>query len=287
MSGKINILCVEDEELLLGDLVGELEDAGYQAIPARNGQDALDILRAMQPDLILCDVMMPTMDGPTLLKTIRESMPKLDSVPFIFLTARSAREDVIEGKRLGSDDYLTKPVDYDMLLATLETRLAGVKRMAERSRQQLTALYKAYKATQVEKAPIKVSIVSTNVHAVAPIGAALSEVGCIVKIIPDEQLHAKTFVEQNCDVSFLGYSKKVHYLLQYLAESAHKGKASKIIVLTPAGMNENTKQALVELGIDGYIEYPFRPVEVFKVIVDKLSQRMGAGSGANKSAGVA
>ena len=284
MTGDINILCVEDEELLLGDLMGELEDAGYGAVSARNGLEALELLQTMKPDLILCDVMMPEMDGQTLLKTIRQTMPALDQVPFIFLTARSAREDVIEGKRLGSDDYLTKPVDYDMLLATIEARLAGVKRMAEHSRQQLTKLYKAYKATQKEKPPIKVTIVASNTQVVAPISSALSEVGCTVKMIPEETLHANTFIEQTFDVGFLVYSKKVHYLLQYLADSAHRNKSTKIIVLIPANLNPNTKEALSQMGIDGYIEFPFRPVEVFKVIVDKLSQPAGTKPADGKTA---
>ncbi|MDJ0929901.1 response regulator [Breoghania sp.] len=273
MSGEINILCVEDEELVLGDLVGELEDSDYGVMPACNGREALDILQTMKPDLILCDVMMPEVDGPTLLKTIRETMPTLGQVLFIFLTACSSREDVIDGKKLGADDYLAKPVDYDMLLATSETRLAGVKRMAEHSRQQLAKLYKVYKETQKEKPPIQVCVVTANTKTIVPITSALSEVGCMVTVIPEDTLHANTFVEQSFDVSSLVYSKKVHYLLQYLENSAHKNKVSKIVVLVPSGFNKNAKEALHELGIDGQIEFPFRPVEIFKVIVDKLSQR--------------
>ncbi|PTW61497.1 response regulator receiver domain-containing protein [Breoghania corrubedonensis] len=277
MTGEINILCVEDEGLLLGDLIGELQDSGYGAVAARNGREALDILQTMKPDIILCDIMMPEMDGPALLKKIRSTMPALDQVPFIFLTARSAREDVIEGKKLGSDDYLTKPVDYDMLIATIESRIAGVRRMAEHSRQQLAKLYKAYKATQKEKPPIRVSIVASNTKAIAPISSALSEVGCTVTLISEDTLHANTFAEHSYDVTFLVYSKKVHYLLQYLENSAHKNKAAKMVVLVPPNMNANTKEALAELGVDGCIEFPFRPVEIFKVIMDKLSQRPGNG----------
>ena len=276
MNKDINILCVEDEELLLGDLVGELEDAGYGVTAARSGREALELLHTMKPDLILCDVMMPEMDGPTLLKVIRQQLPALDQVPFIFLTARSAREDVISGRKLGADDYLTKPVDYDMLLATIETRIAGVRRMAEHSRQQLMKLYKAYKETQKEKPPIQVAIVASNTKAIAPISSALNEVGCTVTLIAEETLHADTFAKHSYDVSFLVYSKKVHYLLQYLENSAHRNKAARLVVLVPPGLNANTLEALKELGVDGCIQFPFRPVEIFKVIMDKLAQRPGA-----------
>lgn len=280
MPGRVTVLCVEDEQLLLGDLVGELEDAGYRAVPARNGREAVDLLETLKPDLIICDVMMPEMDGPSLLKHIREHLPKLDAVPFIFLTARSTREDVIDGKRLGADDYLTKPIDYDLLLATIEARLSGLERATGSTREQLAKLYKAYQETQKERAPIKVGIVTTNPQAISPISTALSEVGCIVKVLPEQTLNIRSFLDSKFDVTFLVYSKKVHYLIQHLAQSVHVEQTAKIVLLVPSGMNENTKEALLTLGVDRCIEFPFRPVEIFKVVLDRLLPHLPTSEGA-------
>ncbi len=277
MVSEITILCVEDEELLLGDLVEELEDANYNVVTARNGNEALQVLKTVTPDLILCDMMMPGMDGPALLKTVREDYPALNQVPFMFLTARCSRDDMIEGKKLGSDDYLTKPVDYDLLLATIESRLAGVRRMAEHSRQQLATLYKAYQDEQKKKPQMRVAVVSSNSGIVSPISAALSEVGCLVKPIAEEALHTNTFQQQSFDVAFMIYSKKVHYLLQYLARSEEAGSRPRIVMLIPSKFNKNARQVLEDLGVEACIEYPFRPVEIFKVIIDTLSKRGGAG----------
>ena len=266
------ILCVEDEELILGDLVDELVDAGYEAIPACNGVEALAILKTVRPDLILCDIMMPEMDGPTLLKRIRETMPELARVPFIFLTARASRDDIIEGKRAGADDYLTKPLDFDMLMATLESRLGEVSRMTVVAQQELVKLYQSFEASRQTKAAIKVSIVTGNAGLVGPISSALTELGCQVAIQNEDTLKAKTFDSDHADINFLMYSKVVHYWLKFLAEARNEGKSSKVIVLIPSKLNENMREALLELGVDSFIEFPFRPVEVFKVIMDKLSE---------------
>ncbi|WP_321339860.1 response regulator [Breoghania sp.] len=282
MVSDITILCVEDEELLLGDLFEELEEAGYTVVAARNGHGALRALKTVTPDLILCDVMMPEMDGAELLKTVREAYPALDKVPFMFLTARCSREDVIEGKKLGVDDYLTKPVDYDLLLATIEARLAGVKRMTEHSRQQLATLRRAYQEAQKEEPPMRVAVVASNTGIVAPISSALTEVGCLVKPISDEALRANTFAQQRFDIAFMVYSKKVHYLLQYLARTDKDGSAPRIVMLIPSKFGKDARQALEDLGVETCIEYPFRPVEIFKVIIDTLSRRQRAGR--NRSA---
>lgn len=271
MASRKKILCVEDEELILGDLVEELEDAGYESIGACNGLDALEKLKAMRPDLILCDIMMPEMDGPSLLKTIRETMPELSRVPFIFLTARASREDIIEGKRAGADDYLTKPLDFDMLLATVESRLGEVGRMTAVAQQELVKLYQSFEGGRKHKASVKVSIVTPNASLVSPISSALGELGCDVVIQSEEMLKANMFDSEHADVNFLMYSKIMHYWLKYLANMMHAEKSSKVVVLIPATMNKNQREALLELGIDGFIEYPFRPVQVFKVIMDWIS----------------
>lgn len=122
------ILCVEDEADLRSDICEELIAAGYEVDEAGNGQDALASLRARRYDLVLCDITMPRMSGLELLRHVRQE-PGLGDLPFIFLTALADRQDIIAGKQAGVDDYLTKPIDFDLMLITIAARLDQVARI--------------------------------------------------------------------------------------------------------------------------------------------------------------
>ncbi|MGH6762490.1 MAG: response regulator [Phyllobacterium sp.] len=141
------ILCVEDESDLRSDIVEELMAAGHDVMAAGNGREALDLLDERRPDLVLCDITMPVMGGFEFMKEMRRRWPHFGDVPFVFLTALADREHIIHGKTAGADDYLVKPIDYDVLLATIQARLAQVQRMRnaglagfEQERKALTAL---------------------------------------------------------------------------------------------------------------------------------------------------
>lgn len=131
-AGKVlrgaSILCVEDEEDLRTDICEELEAAGYQVDEAKDGQQALEALRERRFDLVLCDITMPRMSGLELLRRVRQE-PALGDLPFVFLTALAGREDIIAGKEAGVDDYLTKPIDFDLMLITIAARLDQVARI--------------------------------------------------------------------------------------------------------------------------------------------------------------
>ncbi|NNU81383.1 response regulator [Halovulum dunhuangense] len=122
------ILCVEDEPSLREDIAVDLREAGYAVIAAATAVDALDLLDGKRPDLILSDIVMPEMDGHALLAHLRAARPDLDDIPFVFLTALSAREQMIAGRRAGADDYLTKPIDYDLLRAIVSNCLDRARR---------------------------------------------------------------------------------------------------------------------------------------------------------------
>jgi DNA-binding response OmpR family regulator len=137
------ILCVEDEEDLRKDIVEELRDAGYELLEAENGKIALETIIASKPDLVLCDISMPVMGGYELLEEIKSNHPDRCDLPFVFLTALADRSHIVMGKKLGADDYLTKPVDYELLLAAVEARLEHAQRVKERHKEQLVRVYKA------------------------------------------------------------------------------------------------------------------------------------------------
>jgi DNA-binding response OmpR family regulator len=122
------ILCVEDDRDTASLICEELVDRGFEVQAAYNGRDGLDAILKEPPDLVLSDVGMPGMSGFELLGTITSMEPRFGSMPFVFLTALGDLDDKLKGWQLGADDYLTKPVDYDVLAALITARLARVAR---------------------------------------------------------------------------------------------------------------------------------------------------------------
>ena len=150
MSGgktRKTVLCVEDEHHLRQDIIDELVLAGYNAVGASDGREALALLDAQRPDLILCDISMPRLDGYGFLDAMRSRWPELADVPLVFLTALAGREHVINGKRAGADDYLVKPIDFDLMLATIEARLGQIERIARKTEHDVDTLRQALAAS--------------------------------------------------------------------------------------------------------------------------------------------
>ena len=114
---KKKVLIVEDDQNFGTILRDFLEINGFEVLLTRNGIEGLNAFKKNQFDLCLLDVMMPYKDGFTLAKEIRNSSL---SVPIIFLTAKSMKEDVLRGFKIGADDYLTKPFDSDVLLSKIK-----------------------------------------------------------------------------------------------------------------------------------------------------------------------
>lgn len=125
----VSILCIEDETELREDVVELLRESGYETYEASNGEEGLSEIRRTSPDLVLCDITMPKMNGYQLLEEIRTNYPEYANTPFIFLSALAERQDIVAGKLLGADDYLTKPIDFLDLQATIRARLGQVERM--------------------------------------------------------------------------------------------------------------------------------------------------------------
>lgn len=108
------VLVVDDNPELVDGVKLTLEMEGYQVLAAIAGQEALDILERITPDLILADIMMPGMDGYELYERVHQD-ERWVQVPFIFLTAKTAKADIRRGKEMGADDYITKPFDLEEL----------------------------------------------------------------------------------------------------------------------------------------------------------------------------
>lgn len=116
------ILIIEDETETRNVFLKCLEFEGFRAYGARNGSEGIQLAQSQSPDLIVCDILMPDMDGYAVLETLRRS-PDTASIPFIFLTAKVTMADLRQGMELGADDYLTKPCTVEQFLAAIATRL--------------------------------------------------------------------------------------------------------------------------------------------------------------------
>ena len=128
------ILVVEDEKVTRLVIANLLKREGYNVVGAVDGVDALRVLKGEKPDLILSDIHMPNMDGFAFFEKVQEN-PSVRQVPFIFLTSLTGQEHLMLGKELGVDDYLTKPIDRDLLLASIRGKLKRAE-MVQASRTE-------------------------------------------------------------------------------------------------------------------------------------------------------
>ncbi len=118
----MHILLIEDNEEIRENICEILELDGFEVITAANGKEGLDLARERVPDLIVCDIMMPIMDGYTVLYFLSKDSKTAD-IPFIFLTAKAERLDFRKGMEMGADDYITKPFEDVELINAIRSRL--------------------------------------------------------------------------------------------------------------------------------------------------------------------
>ncbi len=136
------ILVIEDEAQTRNIFLKCLEFEGFQSVGASDGTSGVALAQQHQPDLVVCDIMMPDMDGYAVLSALRKSHSTA-GIPLIFLTAKVTMADLRRGMDLGADDYLTKPCTVEQFLAAINTRL--------QRQDQLSALYGEDKETSLGK----------------------------------------------------------------------------------------------------------------------------------------
>ncbi len=136
------ILVIEDEQLVRENILDLLEAEGFDGVGAENGHVGVTWAWDCKPDLIICDVMMPELDGYDVLKLLRKE-PATATIPFIFLTAKADKDDFRQGMQLGADDYLTKPFTSAELLGAISVRLERKAAIARQSEKKLEELRKS------------------------------------------------------------------------------------------------------------------------------------------------
>jgi two-component system, OmpR family, alkaline phosphatase synthesis response regulator PhoP len=126
------ILVIEDEKPVRTNIVDLLSVEGFDAIGAENGQAGLQVLRDQTIDLVICDVLMPKMDGFEVLKALSQN-PSTEMIPLIFLTAKTERSDIRQGMNLGAYDYITKPFTRVELLEAVNAQLKKQERLVHQA----------------------------------------------------------------------------------------------------------------------------------------------------------
>ena len=133
------LLYIEDDPESRELLAEALASQGHEVMVAADGRAGLEAITTIRPDLVICDILLPELSGIEILERL-VAMPEggLAATPFIFLTALDDRESILRGRRLGADDYVTKPVDFDILTEIVKRRLAPADRSSQTEALRLT-----------------------------------------------------------------------------------------------------------------------------------------------------
>jgi CRP-like cAMP-binding protein len=133
------ILLIEDNHEIRENTAEILELDGYEVITAENGKIGVELASSSKPDLIICDIMMPVLDGYSVLHLLTKN-PDTENIPFIFLTAKADRQDFRKGMEMGADDYITKPFDDVDLLNAIESRFKKMELLEKKYSRNLDGL---------------------------------------------------------------------------------------------------------------------------------------------------
>ncbi|MEK7779644.1 MAG: response regulator transcription factor [Pseudomonadota bacterium] len=154
------ILLIEDEKALRENICEIITHYGFQVIASANGEEGIRIVEKSKPDIIICDIMLPGMDGHEVLTAVREQLPAFTGA-FIFLTAKSTRADTRAGMDMGADDYLTKPFTKEELINSIKARIEKLAKIQAHNSSSFedtlafTELEKIALLTQAERKVIR------------------------------------------------------------------------------------------------------------------------------------
>jgi len=138
---KAKILCVEDEQDIRENIAEILRDEGFEVFEAVDGKKGYESFIQNKPDLIISDIMMPNIDGYGLLKMIRDnSNTRKNNIPFIFLTALGQRDDVVKGVNLSANDYLVKPIDFELMIAKVKEKTDNALKLESQHKSNMKNL---------------------------------------------------------------------------------------------------------------------------------------------------
>jgi DNA-binding NarL/FixJ family response regulator len=152
------LLLIDDDPNLILLVKDYLEFRGYEVITAENGREALEVLEQDIPDMIICDVMMPEMDGYALVEHVRED-PRTNWIPVLFLSAKGQSQDRVKGLNTGADVYMVKPFEPEELVAQVESSLKQATRLIQHPTKATDAGSKIQVPFDVELTPTELKVV--------------------------------------------------------------------------------------------------------------------------------
>lgn len=152
------LMLVDDDPNLILLVKDYLEFRGYDVVTAENGREALEKLEEDLPDLIICDVMMPEMDGYTLVKHVRED-PRTSWIPVLFLSAKGQSQDRVKGLSTGADVYIVKPFEPEELVAQVESSLKQATRLIRHQNHAIDSGPKIKARRNVDLTPTELKVV--------------------------------------------------------------------------------------------------------------------------------
>jgi len=152
------LLLIDDDPNLILLVKDYLEFRGYEVITAENGREALEVLEGDIPDMIICDVMMPEMDGYSFVKHVRED-PKTSWVPVLFLSAKGQSQDRVKGLNTGADVYMVKPFEPEELVAQVESSLKQASRLIQHQNKGMDATSRIQVPFDVQLTPTEQKVV--------------------------------------------------------------------------------------------------------------------------------
>jgi len=152
------LLLIDDDPNLILLVKDYLEFRGYSVITAENGREALDVLSGHSPDMIICDVMMPEMDGYAFVEHVR-SNPETEWIPVLFLSAKGQSQDRVKGLNTGADVYMVKPFEPEELVAQVESSLKQASRLIRQQTRGASSAPTISVPFDVELTPTELKVV--------------------------------------------------------------------------------------------------------------------------------
>ena len=199
---KLKVVVIDDDAYDRHVICESLTKEGYDVIEADNGLEGLEAIRNESPDLIICDVRMPQMDGDELLETLRNSNNGMGIIPFIFISGFTNGEQKINRLKKGADNFLEKPVDLELLPACVKSNLIGMERVSNYMKHQLDSIAQAMSEVLDQKIVIDPPKDGEN----SQNGSVDSYVEMIISALQRFQLKSDSFPEaHNGEVSRLDY----------------------------------------------------------------------------------
>lgn len=257
------ILVIEDEAPIRDEVIDWLRFEGFRVIYAGNGRIGLELARQNKPDLILCDIAMPEMNGHEVLVEIR-SNPDLTHLPFIFLTADADRHAIRKGMNLGADDYLTKPFTHAELLNAIHARLQKRAFQEIQQQEQIAMLNEAFQEEQ-KKRLLKSRLMAMFSHDFRnPLTLILMASSILSEgddqLSPERKAHQHDRIRgsvhlllQMLDDMLLVAEMESGYL-EYTPKAIHLGNFSEKIVQEFRLIDQGSHQISCHIGLVGEVE---------------------------------